>query len=561
MVLTHSFPTDGEYVFQVVTSAGSGNNVLYEDLDVSIDGEPAALIKLEENGGNATTHQTEPIFVRAGQHRVSAAFVNLVEGPYEDRFGPPASSAAGRGGVGSTALTNLDELWITGPNRASGVSETASRRKVFSCYPKSPAEERSCAQAILRGLASQAHRRPEPDAAVAELMKLYDEAAAKDGFEVGVRTGLQAILVSPEFLFRLERVPADARPGEAYRLDQVDLATRLSFFLWSTAPDEQLLKAASSGQLAKPAVLEREVRRMLKDPRAEALAERFAYQWLRLQDVGEVWPRPDFYPSFSKQLADAMVRETELVFQHLVQEDKSFLELFNADYTFLNERLARHYGIDGVVGDEFRQVRYPAGDQRRGIFGHGSMLQLTSMSDRTSPVLRGKWVMEVLMGTPPPPPPPNVPAFEASPNAAGGRRLTTRERMEAHRASPVCNSCHRFIDPIGLALDNFDPVGQWRIRENMTPLDTRGEFYDGTPVTNPSELAAVLLKRPVPLARNFTDHLLSYALGRPTSYLDQPAIRAIVRAAEPNGYRVSSLILGVVKSDAFQMRQAPTTAN
>jgi hypothetical protein len=249
-----------------------------------------------------------------------------------------------------------------------------------------------------------------------------------------------------------------------------------------------------------------------------------------------------------------------MLFQHLVENDRSILELFNADYTFLNERLAQHYGIEGVSGEEMRLVRYP-NDQRRGVLSHGSILQLTSMSDRTSPVLRGKWVMEVLMGTPPPPPPPNVPAFEASPPAAGGRRLTTRERMEAHRKSQVCNSCHRFIDPIGLALDNFDAVGKWRIRENMAPLDTRGEFYDGTAISTPTQLADVLLKRPTPLVRNFTNRLLSYAIGRPTEFYDQPTVRAISGAAEADGYKVTDLILGVVKSDLFQMRRAQTTAN
>jgi hypothetical protein len=395
---------------------------------------------------------------------------------------------------------------------------------------------------------------------VAPLMKLYDEGAAAEGFEVGVRTGLQGILIAPEFLFRLEREPTDARPGQGYRMSGVDLANRLSFFLWATAPDQELLELAAGGRLADQAVLERQVERMLADPRSETLATRFARQWLRLQDVGGVWPQAYLYPDFSAQLADAMVRETELLFLNLVREDRSLLELFNADYTFLNERLARHYGIAGVSGDDFRLVRYPT-DQRRGVLGHASVLQLTSMSDRTSPVLRGKWVMEVLMGTPPPPPPPNVPAFDASPAAAAGRRLTTRERMEAHRAAPVCNACHRFMDPIGLALDNYDVVGQWRIRENMAPLDTRGVFYDGTEISTPSELTAVLLKRPIPLVRNFTDHLLSYAVGRPTEYFDQPTVRAIARAAEADGYRMSSLIMGIVRSDAFQMKQTQSTAN
>ena len=299
---------------------------------------------------------------------------------------------------------------------------------------------------------------------------------------------------------------------------------------------------------------------MLRDPRAEALSTRFFGQWLRLQDVGKVWPESSLFPGFSQQLAEGMVKETELLFQNIVRDDRSVLEIFDADYTFVNERLAQYYGIEGVSGEEFRRVQYPP-DQRRGVFGHGSVLQLTSMSDRTSPVLRGKWVMEVLMGTPPPPPPPNVPAFEASSDAGEGRRRTTRERMEAHASAPVCNSCHRFIDPIGLALDNFDATGKWRIRENMAPLDTRGTFYDGTPISSAGELAAVLLQRPVPLVRNFADRFLAYAIGRPTEYFDQPTVRAITQAAEADDYKVSSLIMGVVTSDLFRMRQVRTTAN
>ena len=576
IVVKHDFPADGEYVFQVETRFGSGNSrwIAAEDLDISIDGEPVALLKLEYNGsgnpvfgvgsdrGGVGPIQTEPIFVRAGQHRVSAAFVNLIDGPYEDEFTPPGWSAAGSaaGKYGTTGLTHLTELLITGPRNASGVSEMESRRKIFACHPTSAAQERPCAKSILTNLARQAYRRPVTEADVTDLMAFYNEAAAEEGFEVGVRTGLQAILSSPEFMLRLEREPAGSRPGQGYRLSGLDLATRLSFFLWESAPDEELLEIAGRGRLSDPAVLEQQVGRMLKDPRSEALATRFLHQWLRLQDVGKVWPDGYLFPDFSEQLAEAMVRETELLFQYLVQEDRSVLELFDADYTFLNDRLARHYGIEGVSGDEFRRVEYP-NDRRRGVLGHGSMLQLTSMADRTSPVLRGLWVMEVLMGTPPPPPPPNIPAFEASPGAAGGRRLTTRERMAAHAKAPVCASCHDFIDPIGLALDNFDATGKWRIRENKAPLDTRGTFYDGTPISNPTELVDVLLKRPKPLVRNFTERLLSFAIGRPVEYLDQPTIRTITRAAEVNDYKMYSLIMGIVKSDVFQKRQAQTTAN
>ena len=569
-VVTQDFLADGEYVFEVQTSLG--DKAFEEDVDISIDGEPVALIMLEHaasgrrGGGSSgdviSSQKTEPIFVRAGQHQVSAAFVSRLDGMYEDRFSPPEwSYASNRGGTpGITGLRHLTELWVTGPTNVAGVSETASRAKVFTCSPTSPAEERPCAQSILTDLATKANRRPPSPEHVAEMMKLYDEAAAGEGFEIGVRTGLQAILASPQFLFRLEREPADVQPGQVYRLGGVDLATRLSFFLWASGPDDELLEVADGGRLSDPDVLEQQVRRMLRDPRSEALSTRFLHQWLRLQGVGLVWPESYLFPSFSQQLAEGLVQETHMLFDYMVQEDRSVLDLFRADYTFVNEIVARHYGIEGVFGEEFRRVQYP-NDQRKGVLGHGSILQLTSMSDRTSPVLRGKWVMEVLMGTPPPPPPPNVPAFEASPDAGGGRRLTTRERMEAHASAPVCNSCHRFIDPVGLALDNFDPTGQWRIRENMAPLDTRGEFYDGTPISSAPELANVLLKRPIPLVRNFTERLLSYAIGRPLEYYDSPTVRAITRSAEADDYKMSALVLEIVKSDVFQMRQAPATAN
>ena len=560
MVLTHQFPADGEYVFEWSVSGGRGNNTWFEDLDISIDGEPVALVKLEHNAGSSTRPLTEPIFIRAGQHRVSAAFVNLIEGPYEDRIRPSASSKAARSAPGgTTSLTHLDELWITGPTNVSGVSDNESRRRVFACYPTSAAEERPCAQAVLSELASKAYRRPVPEESLAALMRLYDEGAAQDGFEIGVRMGLQAILMAPDFLFRLERMPPGTQAGETYRLSDVDLAARLSFLLWASMPDQELREVAASGRLSDPAVLEEQVQRMIEDPRSEALASRFAHQWLRLEEVGKVWPHAHLFPDFSTQIAEAMVRETQLLFQHLVEEDRSMLELVSADYTFLNERLARHYGIEGVIGDAFRRVTYP-NDQRRGILGHGSMLQLTSMGDRTSPVLRGKWVMEVVMGTPPPPPPPNVPPLDASVPAASGKRLlTTRERMEMHRAAVLCNSCHRFMDPIGLALDNLDAVGQWRIRENMVPLDTRGELYDGTPITSVGELADALLKRPIPLARNLTEQLLSYAIGRPLAFHDQPTVRSIVRAVEANNYPVRGIVLGVVMSEIFQSRQIQST--
>ena len=369
IVLTHDFPADGEYVFEVETTFGEGTSLLH-DVDISVADEPVALLLLEHQARGSNPVRTEPVFVRAGQHKVSAAFVRRMEGPYEDRFSPPDWSSAnlGSGDYGITALPHITEFLITGPSNVTGISETASRSRIFTCGPTSREAERPCAESILTGLASKAFRRPLVQDDVADLMAFYDRGAAQQGFEAGVRTGLEAILSAPEFLFRFEREPTGADPGESYRLNDADLATRLSFFLWASAPDEELRELVASGRLSQPGVLEQQVERMLADPRAEALASRFVHQWLRLQDVGqEVWPVPFYYPDFSAQLADAMVQETELFFMNLIDEDRSILELFSADYTFLNERLARHYGIEGVSGEEFRYVQYPS-DQRRGCW-------------------------------------------------------------------------------------------------------------------------------------------------------------------------------------------------
>ncbi|MGB1656861.1 MAG: DUF1592 domain-containing protein [Longimicrobiales bacterium] len=368
------------------------------------------------------------------------------------------------------------------------------------------------------------------------------------------------MLVSPHFLFRIESEPRGVDPGDVFPVDGIDLASRLSFFLWGIGPDRQLLQAARDGQLSDPDVLERETRRMLADPRATSLSTRFAHLWLRLQDLEKVQPDAFWFPNYSRQLATDMRRETELFFDHLVRGNRSLLELLDADYTFVNERLADHYGMSGVVGDDFRRVSYPEGN-RRGLLGHGSVLVQTSLGNRTSPVLRGKWVMEVLLGVPPPPPPPGVPDLEETSGSEGVKILTTSERMQAHRSNPTCASCHNLIDPIGLALDNFDVTGKWRTRENGMPLDTRGTFYDGSEISNAPQLADALLQRPIPLVRNFTANLMTYALGRRLDVLDQPTVRAIARQAEQDDYRLSSFIVGVVRSDAFRMKQAVDVAS
>ncbi len=565
MVVKHIFPVDGEYSF-TVTFLG-GNNTRMEDVDISLDGHRVSLVKYEQgqagaaDGRGAVPMKSEPVFVRAGQYTLSAAFVRRFEGPYEDLIRPHdwSFAGAGSGGAGITTLPHLRDVIVHGPFKRTGLSNTASRQKIFTCRPTAATEERGCARTIINNLASAAYRRPVSSGEVDGLLKFYDRGAAtkSGGFEEGIRQALEAILASPHFIFRLERQPETARPGTAYRVGDYEMASRLSFFLWGMPPDRELIAAAAKGELATTAGIDRQARRMLADPRSEALGNRFAAQWLRLQDVDKVHPDPNFYPNFEGQLGDLMKRETELFFNSLVREDRSVLDLLRADYTYLNERLARHYGIPGVAGTHFRRVTYPD-DRRRGLLGQGSVLVQTSYANRTSAVLRGKWVMEVLLGTPPPPPPMDgsVPALEETAEGKLGRPLTTRERMELHRSNSTCNSCHRFIDPIGLALDGFDVTGKLRARENGMPLDTRGDFYDGTPVTNPAELAAVLLKRPIPLVRTFTDNLMAYALGRRVEYYDQPTVRAITKAAEPGGYKISTLILGVVKSDPFRMKLA-----
>ncbi len=563
--VVHNFPADGDYVFKMAfehTTTGGffGRVAKDEQIEVSINGERKALLEVDRwmdvSDPNGVNLDTEPIFVRAGPQRVSVAFIRQTEGPVDDLMSPHDWSLADRQigvtGYGITALAHLKDLVVHGPHSPTGVSETPSRRKIFSCRPTSPDEEHACAEEILSRLGARAYRRPLTENDLGALRSFYQAGAADGGFEAGIAMALQAILASPDFAFRFEEPPSDFEPGESYRIGDVDLASRLSFFLWGTPPDQALIDAAGRGELSDERGLEGQVRRMLADPRSEALGSRFAAQWLRLQDLEKVHPDRLMYPDYHHQLADAMVRETELFFNSLVREDRSFFDLFTADYTYVNERLARHYGIPGVTGNHFRRAEL-ADARRRGLLGHGSVLTLTSHANRTSPVLRGKWVMEVLLGTPPPPPPPGVPDLEQTEGSAGGRMLTTRERMELHRTNPVCSSCHNFMDPIGLALDNFDVTGKWRIRENGMPLDTRGELYDGTPVNSPRDLRQALMDRPIPLVRTFTENLMAYALGRRIEYYDKPTVRQIARAAEENDYRMSSFIMGVVKSPAFRM--------
>ncbi len=570
IVTEHNFPADGYYQFRMDVSGPLG--IRLEDIDISIDNQPATLVHYErgiertvnsaDNTLGADYIRSAPVLVKAGQHKVSAAFIRKAEGPYEDLIKPHDWSLAGNGSAsaGTTQYPHMTELAIVGPTKITGLSETASRKLIFSCKPTAPAKEKPCAQEIITRIATKAYRRPVTDRDMTGLMSFYDAGSKAGGFEGGVQMALQAVLASPHFFLRVEGAPDNVKPGADYRLADDDLASRLSFFLWGTLPDAELAELARKNKLHEPKELEKQVRRMLADRRSLALGDRFAAQWLRLQDIDKVRPDAFWFPDFDQQLADAMKNETILFFNDILKNDRSVRNLFTADYTFVNEGLAKHYGIPGVSGKEFRRVNYPD-ETRRGLLGQGSMLVQTSQANRTSPVLRGKWVMEVLLGTPPPPPPPMIPDLEETETAIDGKTLTTRERMEIHRRNPTCRTCHQYMDPMGLALDNFDVTGRWREREFSMPLDTKGTLYDGQTVTSTKTLTDALMKRPIPLMRAFAENLMAYGLGRRIEDYDQPTIRAIVKQAESQDYRLSSFIMGIVKSSAFLNKRADGVAD
>ncbi len=566
--VTHNFPADGEYTFRMMlhsipTGQLFGSSVPGEQIEVSVNGGRVALIdintRMSEADPNGMNLVTPKIYVRAGPQRISAAFVSRFDAPVDDLIAPiehtMADSQIGSG-FGITALPHLREFAITGPIKVTGISDSPSRRRIFSCRPTQPSEEAACAASIVKRLAGLAYRGPVSADDVKKLMVFYEQGRAHGDFEEGVRMALQALMASPKFLFRLEEVPATVRPGQNYRITEYDLASRLSFFIWGSGPDQELLKLAGQGVLRQPLVLEKQVKRMLADRRSEALATRFASQWLRLQDLVKLSPDYLQYPQYDRTLADALKRETELLFDAIVRNDRPLLELLTADYTFANERVAKHYGLPNVTGPDFRKVAL-TDPNRRGLLGQGSILALTSVADRTSPVQRGKWIMEVLLGSPPPAPPPNVPSLDDSVSAAQGARvLSVRQRMEEHRKNPACNSCHRVIDPLGLALENFDVTGAWRYRDGDALIDSNGDLYDGTKMQGPQGLRDAMLKHADVFTLSFTESLMTYGLGRRVEHYDMPAIRTIVRDAAKADYRMSQFVLGVVKSSAFQMGRA-----
>jgi len=567
--VVHNFPADGEYTFRMMlhsipTGQLYGSGARGEQVEVSLNGARVALIdinpRMSESDPNGMNLATPVIAVKAGPQRVSAAFIQRSEAPVDDLMAPVEQTLAdtqiGSGVSGVTTVPHLREFAVVGPTKVTGVSDTPSRRRIFVCRPLSAEEEIPCATRILTTLATRAYRRPVSKDDIDGLLKFYNNERDNGGFERGVRTALQAMLASPHFIFRLEEAPATARTGQSYRINDLDLASRLSFFLWGSGPDDELLAAASRGALATPAGIEQQARRMLADPRATALSSRFAAQWLRLQDLDKIKPDARLFPAFDTTLAQAMITETEMLFEAIVREDRDVLELLTADYTFVNERLARHYGIPNVSGPSFRRVSLASDPNRRGILGDGSILTLTSVADRTSPVQRGKWVLEVLLGTTPPPPPATVPDLAETKAERGSRLLSVRERMEEHRARPECRSCHKVIDPLGLALENFDVVGQWRIRDGSADVDPSGQLYDGSPISGPVGLRSALLKYRETVLRVFTENLMAYALGRRLESFDMPTVRRIVREAGANQNHFSSYALGIVKSPAFRMSRA-----
>jgi cytochrome c553 len=568
-LVRHLFPLDGDYVFQVKlfrTNTDAARGLQYpHELEITVDG---ARVFLGIVGGDADFHalyeaSTEAsnaidarlqvrVPVKAGPHLVGAAFLEKSAALDTRLLRPFVRSSADT--YDFTGLPHISALTVVGPLHATGVGDTPSRRQIFTCRPAGPASELPCARRILTRLASRAYRRPATDDDLEPLVEFYQAGRRQGTFETGIQQALQRLLAGPQFVFRIERDPAGAAPGVAHRVSGYELASRLSFFLWSTIPDDELLRVAGEGMLGDPAVLDRQVRRMLSDPKAHALVSNFADQWLQVRNLRNIVPNSAEFPDFDDNLRQAFQQETELFFESIIREDRNVIDLLTADYTFVNERLARHYRIPGVYGSQFRRVTL-ADDERRGLLGKGSVLMVTSHADRTSPVVRGKWILENILNATVPPAPPNVPLLKEKDEDARPRSM--REQMAEHRANPVCASCHKIMDPVGFALENFDAVGAWRVREaNGGPIDASGELSDGTRVDGVVTLRQALLRRSDVFVDTVTQKLLTYALGRGLDYRDMPAVRAIVRQAAPE-YRFSSLVLAVVHSAPFQLRIKP----
>jgi mono/diheme cytochrome c family protein len=587
IAMSHYFPLDGQYDIKIRLKRTSADAVsgaeIYgiteqRQLDVRLDGVRIKLFKLggERKGRTETFYvqqsSDEVVSERKAERRLQVEYETSADDGLEMRIPVKAGAhllgvtflkdtvkADSEGREGESA--GVGSVTIGGPYDAKGSGDTPSRHNIFVCRPGGAQDQVSCAKKILSALARRAYRRPVADGDVQPLLTLYNAGRSRGEFETGIEMALRGILVSPGFLFRVERDPANVAPDSAYRISDIELASRLSFFIWASIPDGELLDLAERGKLKDSAVLEQQVRRMLADSRSKALVDNFTGQWLYLRNLRTKVPDPGVFPDFDENLREAFQRETELFLDSIVHEDRSVVDLLGANYTFVNERLAKFYGIPNVYGSQFRRVTL-TNEARGGLLGQASVLTVTSYNSRTSPVLRGKWVLQNILGTPPPPPPPNVPSLKDDKDA---KTLTMRQRMEQHRANPACAVCHRVMDPIGFALENFDAIGRFRATsgDSKVPIDVSGALPDGTKFEGPSELRKLLLSHREQFVETMTEKLLTYALGRGVEYYDMPAVREILRSAAPSDYSWSSLVLGIVKSPAFQMRrsqQAPSMA-
>jgi hypothetical protein len=569
--IEHTFPADGEYRFNVKGVTGYFQAVLGgvsgEKLQVLIDGERVHLFDWDRDISRTTGRGewTPPVKVSAGRHVVGVTFLATNDIPdtdlnksFERTMNTPGSIP------GFIFYPHVGQVTIEGPHNPAGVTDTASRRRIFTCRPATAGDEEACARQIMATLAKRAFRRPSTAEDLALLMPFYQEGRSEGGsFEHGIEAALQRILADPQFIYRGEREPADLAAGRPYRLTDLELASRLSFFVWSSSPDDELIDLAAAGRLRDRAVLEQQVRRMLADARSEALVENFTGQWLNVRGLRAVEPAVNLFPDFDDNLRDAFAREVELFFETIVREDRSIVELLDADYTFVNERLAKHYGIPHVYGPHFRRVTLgPEFEMRRGLLGKGALLTVTSQALRTSPVMRGKWVQATLLGVEPPQPPPGVEVSieRVVDNSGNAKQPTMRQVLEQHRISPTCAACHQIFEPVGLALENFDAVGAWRTHDEGLPVDTSGRLPDGTLLDDGvTALRGNMLKYKDQFARVVAERLLTYALGRGVEHDDMPTVRAIVRGAEGAQYRFSSLVLGIVGSEPFQMNMKPAT--
>ena len=567
MVVRHNFPLDGEYNIKVrlwrVTADIIRGLEEPHQVEVSVDGKRVGLVTVGgdadrdlsyENSGKSAEEidqrLTIKVPVKAGPHDVVATF--LAEAQAQDDYNLQPFVRENIDVLGYRGPPQVDRLTIEGPFHATGPGDTPSRRRIFVCRPDKGGDELPCARKIVTALARKAYRRPVTDTDLESLLGFYQRGRNEGGnFESGIEAAIQLILADPGFLFRFEPDPASLAAGAVYQLGDLELASRLSFFLWSTIPDEQLVSLASQGKLKDPAVLERQVRRMLADPRSKALVDNFSGQWLYLRNLKNINPDFETFPDFDDNLRQAMKKETDLFFGSIIREDRSVLELLTANYTFINERLARHYGIPNIYGTDFRRVTL-TDENRRGLLGQASILTVTSLPIRTSPVQRGKWILTNILGIPPTPPPPNVPALKEHSDA--GMPTSLRERMEAHRANPTCAGCHKIMDPIGFSLENFDAVGQWRTSDEGSKIDPAGTLYNGAKVDGAPALRKMLTSHPEVFTGVQTEKLLTYALGRGVQYYDMPAVRAVLRNAAGTNYRFSSIVLGIVKSTPFQMK-------